>query len=35
MVKYAHGQMSKEQLEQTMADFEEKKIQCPSMYHDY
>lgn len=26
VVEYAHGQMSKEQLEQTMADFEEKKF---------
>lgn len=26
IVEYAHGQMSKEQLEQTMADFEEKKF---------
>ncbi|RXD25234.1 hypothetical protein EJB02_22190, partial [Acinetobacter baumannii] len=26
IVEYAHGQMSKEQLEQTMADFEDKKF---------
>ena len=35
VVEYAHGQMSKEVLEQTMADFEDKKFNVLVLYNNY